>query len=370
MLKSLQIKNYVLIDSLDVDFPEGLIIISGQTGAGKSILLGALSLVLGSKADSSVIGNDADSCVVEAVFGVPKSDSLLRDILRENDVEADEDELIIRRVVNRSGRSRSFINDAPVSVQVLQGISARLVDIHSQHQTLLLSDKVFQLSMLDHYAGNEELLEECSDAFKSFKSLEKELASVTERLTGLSEEQDYIRSRYQRLEDARLQEGEIESLEAEQKRLANAEEIKECLSGVEELFNPSDPNSDAMSMSSALKEAKRMLERVGGFVPQAYSLAERIESARAELDDILNTQPLDEDAARSLICKLAQEQYDTIGNEEYETERLRRLFTAFECAAELNAELLQSAVSAVLVTRQTVRLQLKNGQIIGKEDLV
>lgn len=288
MLKSLQIKNYVLIDSLDVDFPEGLIIISGQTGAGKSILLGALSLVLGSKADSSVIGNDADSCVVEAVFGVPKSDSLLRDILRENDVEADEDELIIRRVVNRSGRSRSFINDAPVSVQVLQGISARLVDIHSQHQTLLLSDKVFQLSMLDHYAGNEELLEECSDAFKSFKSLEKELASVTERLTGLSEEQDYIRSRYQRLEDARLQEGEIESLEAEQKRLANAEEIKECLSGVEELFNPSDPNSDAMSMSSALKEAKRMLERVGGFVPQAYSLAERIESARAELDDILD----------------------------------------------------------------------------------
>ncbi len=122
MLKSLQIKNYVLIDSLDVDFPEGLIIISGQTGAGKSILLGALSLVLGSKA-ILVIGNDADSCVVEAVFGVPKSDSLLRDILRENDVEADEDELIIRRVVNRSGRSRSFINDAPVSVQVLQGIS-------------------------------------------------------------------------------------------------------------------------------------------------------------------------------------------------------------------------------------------------------
>ena len=122
MLKSLQIKNYVLIDSLDVEFPEGLVIISGQTGAGKSILLGALSLLLGSKADASVIGGEADSCVVEAVFGIPETDMTLRNILEENEVEPEDGELIIRRVVNRSGRSRSFINDSPVNIQILQSI--------------------------------------------------------------------------------------------------------------------------------------------------------------------------------------------------------------------------------------------------------
>jgi len=287
MLESLQIRNYVLIDSLDIEFPEGLIIISGQTGAGKSILLGALSLLLGSKADSSVIGGEADSCVVEAVFGVPETDSVLRSILEENDVEAEDGELIIRRVVNRSGRSRSFINDSPVNIQLLQSIASRLVDIHSQHQTLLLSDKVFQLSMLDHFAGDEELLEEFANSYRSFKAHEKEYSEVTSKLDRLKGESEYLRARWQRLEDARLQEGEIESLEVEQRQLANAEEIKENLGGVEEMFNPSDPNSEAMPLSSVLKEAQRMLEKVAKFVPEAASLAERIDSARTELDDIL-----------------------------------------------------------------------------------
>ena len=287
MLQSLQIRNYVLIDSLDVDFPEGLIIISGQTGAGKSILLGALSLLLGAKADASVISGEADSCVVEAVFRIPLSDVDLMAILEENDVDSGDDELIIRRVVNRSGRSRSFINDSPVSVQVLQNISSRLVDIHSQHQTLLLSDKSFQLSMLDHFAGNETLLEECGKSYKAFKALEKEYSEVAARLAQLSEEKEYIKARYQRLEDARLQNGEIESLEAEQKQLSNAEEIKENLGGVEEMFNPSDPNSETLPLSSALKEAQKMLEKVARFVPEAAALAERVDSARTELDDIL-----------------------------------------------------------------------------------
>lgn len=287
MLKSLQIRNYVLIDSLDIEFPEGLIIISGQTGAGKSILLGALSLLLGSKADSSVIGGEADSCVVEAVFGVPETDSVLKGILEENDVEAGDGELIIRRVVNRSGRSRSFINDSPVNIQLLQSIASRLVDIHSQHQTLLLSDKVFQLSMLDYFAGDEALLEEFAHSYRSFKAHEKEYSEVTSKLDRLKGESEYLRARWQRLEDARLQEGEIESLEAEQRQLANAEEIKENLGGVEEMFNPSDPNSEVMPLSSALKEAQRMLEKVAKFVPEAASLAERIDSARTELDDIL-----------------------------------------------------------------------------------
>lgn len=307
MLKSLQIRHYVLIDSLDVKFPEGLIIISGQTGAGKSILLGAMSLLLGSKADASVIGEDADSCVVEAVFRLPGTDPVLKGILEENDVDDDDGSLIVRRVVNRSGRSRSFINDSPVSIQILQSVSSRLVDIHSQHQTLLLSDKSFQLSMLDHFAGNGKLLEECSRVYKSFKALEKEHEEVSARLSDLNEERDYIQARYQRLEDARLQEGEIESLEAEQKQLANAEEIKANLTGVEELFCPSDPNSEALPVSSSLKEAQKMLEKISGFVPDASSLAERIESARTELDDIFEN--VSDINART---ELSQERLDAV----------------------------------------------------------
>ena len=268
-----------MIDSLDIRFPEGLIIISGQTGAGKSILLGALSLLLGSKADASVIGGEADSCVVEAVFRIPESDLVLKEILDDNDVEAGDGELIIRRVVNRSGRSRSFINDSPVNIQILQSISSRLVDIHSQHQTLLLSDKSFQLSMLDHFACDVSLLAECDKSYKALKTLEKEYSEVSSRLARMSEEKEYVRARWQRLEDARLQEGELEALETERKQLANAEEIKENLGGVEELFGSSDPNSETLPLSSALKEAQKMLEKAAKFVPDAAGLA--------ELDDIL-----------------------------------------------------------------------------------
>lgn len=310
MLESLQIRNYVLIDSLDVEFPEGLIIISGQTGAGKSILLGALSLLLGSKADASVIGNGADSCVVEAVFRIPETDQVLKDTLDDNDIETEDGgELIIRRVVNRSGRSRSFINDSPVNILVLQSISSRLVDIHSQHQTLLLSDKVFQLSMLDHFAGNAEFLEECGDSYRKLKALEKEYSDVSSRLSRMSEEKEYVRARWQRLEDARLQDGEVESLEAEQKQLSNAEEIKENLSGVEELFNPSDPNSEAIPLSSALKEAQKMLEKAARFVPAAAALAQRIDSARTELDDIL-----EEVSDVNSRIELSQERLDAVDN--------------------------------------------------------
>ena len=287
MLRSLQIRNYVLIDSLDVDFPEGLVIITGQTGAGKSILLGALSLLLGSKADPSVIGEGSDNCVVEAVFGIPETDSALKAILEENDVDAPENELIIRRVVSRSGRSRSFINDSPVNVQVLQSISSRLVDIHSQHQTLLLTDRSFQLSMLDHFAGNEGLLGECAVSYRRLKALDDELSEVSGRLSRMNEERDCVYSRWKRLDDAGLQEGELEALEAEQKQLANAEAIKEDLFLVENLFNPQDGGvGGQLSMSAALKEAQKHLERVSKYIPQAAELAGRIESSRAELDDV------------------------------------------------------------------------------------
>ncbi|MBQ8061952.1 MAG: DNA repair protein RecN [Bacteroidales bacterium] len=276
MLGSLQIRNYVLIDSLDVSFPEGLVIITGQTGAGKSIILGALSMLLGSKADASVIGPKGDNCVVEAEFVVPSGDSLTIGILEENEIDPDGGRILMRRVVSRSGRSRSFINDCPVNLQVLQAVSSRLLDIHSQHQTLLLSDRAFQLGMLDHFCGNVGLLEEAASCFSTLRSLQKELLELSSSLERIEADSEYIRSRWKRLDDAGLREGELEELEAEQKQLANAETIKENLYEVEEALGGLD-----------LKEVRKKLEKAGKYLPEAMALAERLESSRMEIKDIL-----------------------------------------------------------------------------------
>ena len=283
MLTRLQVKNYVLIDSLEIDFPEGLIIITGQTGAGKSILLGALSLLMGAKAESSMVSEGAENCVVEAEFDADPKDSALREILEENEVEWDEGHLIIRRIVNRSGRSRTFVNDSPIAVSVLQEISSCLVDIHSQHQTLLLSDKFFQLDTLDHFAGNVDLRQESSQLWRSLLLQRKALVELEQKIARVSADRDYNEAQYRQLEAANLVIGELEQLEEEQKQLANAEEIKTGLSNVEELFAPT---TDALSIDSALKEIDKLLSRVGKFVPAASGLSDRVDACRRELDDI------------------------------------------------------------------------------------
>ena len=286
MLSRLQVKNYVLIDSLEIDFPEGLIIITGQTGAGKSILLGALSLLMGAKADAAMVSEGADNCVVEAEFET--SDLSLKEVLEENEVEWEEGHLVVRRVVNRSGRSRSFINDSPVPVNVLQEISSRLVDIHSQHQTLLLSDKGFQLNILDHYAGNSQLREECAALYRELGALNSELSALDARLARLAGEKDYNEAQYRQLEAAGLREGELEELEIEQRQLANAEEIKTSLCSVEELFTAASSMGETLSVDSVLKEADKALSKVSRYIPEVSELADRIDSCRRELDDILS----------------------------------------------------------------------------------
>ncbi|MBQ7771714.1 MAG: DNA repair protein RecN [Bacteroidales bacterium] len=284
MLTRLQVRNYVLIDSLEIDFPEGLIIITGQTGAGKSILLGALSLVTGAKADASMIAGGADNCVVEAEFSADSKE--IRQIMEDNDMEAD-DVLIIRRVVNRSGRSRAFINDCPVPLQVLQDIASRLVDIHSQHQTLLLSDRRFQMELLDFYAGNSELREKCSGIWTEINSIRAELKSVEDKIARISSEKEYNQAQLAQLEKASLRVGELAELEEEQKRLANAEEIKTALGSVDEMFTASSYD-DRMSVDAVLKESVRQLSRIGRYVDSASELSDRIDSCRLELDDILS----------------------------------------------------------------------------------
>ena len=294
MLKALHIKNYVLIDSLDIEFPAGLVIITGQTGAGKSILLGALSLVMGSRADSSVIGAAGDNCFVEAEFEVNDEDGSLRQYLDENEIDFDpvdgKGQLTIRRILNSNGRSRSFVNDSPAPLKVLSMLSSRLIDIHSQHETMLLRDKQFQMSMLDHFAGDSGLLQSCRNRWERLTGLENDLDEVNANLSRTNAEKDYNQAQFERLDSAHLKDGELEELETEQKQLANAEEIKSSLYQVENYFSPSgdDAQDDRMSIDSMLKDSSRILDKLSSYIPSASALSERIESARLELDDVLS----------------------------------------------------------------------------------
>lgn len=294
MLKALHIKNYVLIDSLDIEFPAGLVIITGQTGAGKSILLGALSLVMGSRADSSVIGAAGDNCVVEAEFEVNDEDGSLRQYLDENEIDFDpvdgKGQLTIRRILNSNGRSRSFVNDSPAPLKVLSMLSSRLIDIHSQHETMLLRDKQFQMSMLDHFAGDSGLLQSCRTRWERLTGLKNDLDEVNANLSRTNAEKDYNQAQFERLDSAHLKDGELEELETEQKQLANAEEIKSSLYQVENYFSPSgdDAQDDRMSIDSMLKDSSRILDKLSSYIPSVSALSERIESARLELDDVLS----------------------------------------------------------------------------------
>ena len=298
MLASLKIKNYVLIDSLEVSFPEGLVIITGQTGAGKSILIGALGLALGAKADTNAIADGADICVVEAEFTQPNP--ALKAIFEEEDAEWDSDSLIVRRVLSRSGRSRCFVNDCPASAAFLSRIAGSLIDIHSQHQNLLLSDKKFQLSLLDYFAGDADLLAEVADLYGRHKDLCSQITSLEQRIASADEQRDYNQSILDRLTAAALKEGELEQLQEEEKRLANAEHIKEALCGALSALGAavgygesasaygSGSPSGSDSLDTRLRTAGRELDRLVKYFPEFASLAERLESARIELDDILS----------------------------------------------------------------------------------
>lgn len=284
MLNRLEIHNYVLIDSLDIEFPEGLVIISGQTGAGKSILLGALSLLGGGKADASMISEGADSCVVEAEF--TDVDPKIRAAVEDAGAEWDDSGLIVRRVVAKSGRSRAFINDCPVTVQTLVGVTSRLFDIHSQHGTLELQNPAYQTDMLDNFAGNAELRAAYYASYSRLQALNAEKSSLESNAEQLRRERDYNQAQFTQLDSASLKDGELAELESEQKSLANAEAIQESLCSVSEAFAPS--GDELPSLDSLLKESVRSLEKIKEYVPSASSLAERIESSRLELDDVLS----------------------------------------------------------------------------------
>ena len=278
MLCSLRVSNYVLIGSLETSFPEGLSIISGETGAGKSILLGALSLALGGKGDASMVGAAGDNCVVEAEFSVTDA---VKAFLEREDLPSEGNTIILRRVLSRAGRTRSFLDDEPVPAATLQELAGLLIDIHSQHQTLRLQDDRFRLEALDLFAGTAGACTECASLWGAMQEASRHLADVQSRLERARREEDWNRSLLDKLTEARLVSGELEDLEHEQKRLAHAEELMEMLSSADILLSSEDA-----SPALRLREAQKLLEKASRYIGPMEDLARRLEEARLEVEDI------------------------------------------------------------------------------------
>ena len=279
MLKSLFIQNFVLIDNLDIHFDQGFSVITGETGAGKSIILGALSLVLGQRADGKSIKQGADKCVIEAVFDVSKYQ--LESFFLDNDLEYDSESCILRRELYASGKSRAFVNDSPVSLAILKELGTKLIDIHSQHQNLLLGDNRFQLRVVDVMAENEILLILYKKEYTRYQGLRKELSNLKERAAQSKQEEDYIRFQLDQLEEANLQPDEQDELEQEQETLSHAEEIKSSLYRVSSCLD-----GEEQGVVSLLKESLSSMDTLERYFPRAKEIAERLRSAYIDLNDL------------------------------------------------------------------------------------
>ena len=279
MLKRLSISNYALIDQIEILFDQGLTIITGETGAGKSIILGALSLILGERADSSSIRNKERKTVVEAVFDI--KDYNLKSFFQENDIDYYDDELIARREINPNGRSRAFVNDGVVGLATLKELMTRLVDIHSQHSNMLLSRPSFQLSILDNIAGHYDDLNSYSDIYNNYRDTERKLNELRDNYDRNRSEEDYLRFQLNQLQETNLKPGEDEELEQQQRRLANATSLKEDLWKVINILNGEEQSllDQLQDVHHSLAAAEENLEEVAG-------MSERVANSLIDLKDI------------------------------------------------------------------------------------
>lgn len=278
MLRSLYIQNYALIEELDITFDEGFSVITGETGAGKSIILGAIGLMLGQRADIKAIRQGASKCIIEARFEI--SSYKLQEFFEENEIEY-EDECILRRELSASGKSRAFINDTPVALPLMKELGEQLIDVHSQHQNLLLNKEGFQLGVLDVLAYNDALLTGYRSTYHIWKELDKELLELIEQAKKNKADEDYIRFQLEQLDEAKLQSGEQEELEQEAEMLTHAEEIKSGLYKVDQLLN-----GDEGGLLASLKESLNTLLGVCKVYPKVAELTERMESNYIDLKDI------------------------------------------------------------------------------------
>lgn len=278
MLVKLTVHNYALIKELDLELNNGLTIITGETGAGKSILLGALSLILGSRADTSVLLNSNEKCIVEGTFRIDKND--FEDFFQNNDLDF-EPVVLIRREINSAGKSRAFINDTPVTLSQMKELGNSLIDIHSQHQTLMLNDNSFQLNIIDSFAGTSKLKHEYKIRFGKYRKLLKEFNEMKEKTDRNKADLEYYQFQLKQLEEAKLKKGEQEELETEQELLSHAEEIKLSLG-----FSSKVLSDDDTSVLSSLREIMNSINRIKTFLPETENICSRLDSAYIDLDDL------------------------------------------------------------------------------------
>ena len=278
MLRNLHIQNYALIEALDLDFAEGFSVITGETGAGKSILLGAIGLLTGQRAETAAIRSGASKCIVEGTFDVEGYG--LQELFEENDIEYDA-ECLVRREIAATGKSRAFINDTPVSLTILKQLGERLIDIHSQHQNLLLNSEGFQLGVLDTLSTDKSVKEQYTQAYHHYREVSAQLEALRTQLTGDQGDEEYIRFQLQQFDEWRLKEGEQEELEQELDVLTHAEDIKAGLYRISAALS-----GDEGAQTSVLRSTASALRSLISIYPQAEEWYERMDSLYIELKDI------------------------------------------------------------------------------------
>ena len=332
MLKRLYIKNFTLIDELDIDLYQGFSVITGETGAGKSIILGAIGLLLGQRADSKVI---KDKCVIEAHFDISRYG--METFFTENDIEYDPSDCIIRRELTSAGKSRAFINDTPVQLVLLKELGEQLIDIHSQHQNLLLNKQDFQLSVVDIIADNAKLLAQYQQTYSNYLSVNKELESLRETIENNRQNLDFLQFQYDELSNANLVEDEQEELEQKSDTMSHAEEIKSALYETDNALS-----ADETGIVSALRSARTALSGIQRVFPDASGLAQRLESSYIELKDI--SEEISDQLER---VDFDPAELDAINN------RLDRLY-------DLEKKYHVESVSELIAKREELKSQLNN----------
>lgn len=335
MLKQLYIQNFTLIDELDIAFHPGFSVITGETGAGKSIILGAIGLLLGNRADVKAIKSGKSKCVVEAHFDLSRYD--MQAFFRDHDIDEDADDCIIRREINSNGKSRAFINDTPVPLTVMRDLGEQLVDIHSQHQNLLLNKEDFQLNVIDIIADDKKQLADYQSAYAAYNEAEKRLQSLQEEITRNKENEEFMRFQEKELDEAALVEDEQAEKEKELETLNHAEEIKTGLYEADHAFN-----EDEEGIVEKLKDVSSALSRIETVYPDIKDINRRIDSSYIELKDI------------------AQDISDRLENFDFDTQRQEMITERLDLIYSLERKFHTESVKELIEIRDHLKEQLQH----------
>lgn len=333
MLKQLYIKNFTLIDELDIPLHAGFSVITGETGAGKSIILGAIGLLLGNRADSKSIKQGRDRCIIEAHFDLSRYD--METFFMENDIDYDAADTIIRRELTAAGKSRAFINDTPVSLAKMRELGEQMVDIHSQHQNLLLQKEDFQLNVVDIIAQDTEQVRLYQEQYQQYRKVNEALQSLKEEIAKNQENEEFLRFQYKELDEAKLVEGELEQLEQEAETLSHAEEIKTALYEADNALSGEDG-----SVLEKLKTAVTQLSDIKDVYPEVTEIVERINSSYIELKDI------------------AQEVNGSVDNIDFDPSRLGEINDRLDLFYTLQQKFHTDDIGELIVTRDRIAEQL------------